>query len=492
MNSAIASNISLRDFIQVVFKRKFQILISFIASVGLGILLSIIAKPQYEAEAKLLVNIGRENFYTPAVPINEQRSTVFVPNREEQINSEIEILKSQYLIEKVVDALGPAQIYPELKKTENAHGQEEAIAREVVKRVKNKDLKVEKVPQSNVINVSFRNENPILAAKLVNTLVDLYFERHLDMHLNSETSEFYQTQSEILGERLKQAEARLQSLMNQYKVSAPETEQNLLLQQIVKLESELHQTLTGEADTEKRITELRRQLARAPRTISLYEEFDNSPPLTNRLEAKLIELEIKEKELLAKYNEESRVIQNIREQIRIVMGKLAEQGHRQHSRNRSGVNPVYQSLLEELSQAEVSLRGLKASRISQLAHLKEYKKRLSDLNWVRIEFSNLQRKLMTDRQNYQLYLTRLEESRISSAMNAEKISNVSLLDPAKPPLNPVSPKLLLNIVLSILVGSIGGLALAFLWQYVDDKLERESDVEEFIGLPVLASVPERN
>jgi capsular polysaccharide biosynthesis protein len=77
-------------------------------------------------------------------------------------------------------------------------------------------------------------------------------------------------------------------------------------------------------------------------------------------------------------------------------------------------------------------------------------------------------------------------------MNAEKISNVSLIDPGKPPLNPISPKILLNIALSLLVGSIGSLVMAFLWQYSDDKLEQESDVEKFLGLPVLASIPERN
>jgi uncharacterized protein involved in exopolysaccharide biosynthesis len=108
-----------------------------------------------------------------------------------------------------------------------------------------------------------------------------------------------------------------------------------------------------------------------------------------------------------------------------------------------------------------------------------------------MEFNNLQQRIKIDRQNYQLYLTRFEESRISKAMNVEKISNVSLIDPGKPPLDPISPKILLNIVLSILVGGIGSLVMAFLWQYLDDKLEQEGDIEKFLGLPVLASIPER-
>jgi uncharacterized protein involved in exopolysaccharide biosynthesis len=492
MNSTIASNISLRDFLQVIFKRKFQILIFFAAVVGLGTLLSIMAKPQYEAEAKLLVNIGRENFYTPEVPINEQRNAVFVPNQEEQINSEIEILKSQYLIEKMVEVLGPTHLYPALRGADDNHGQQEELVSRVVRKIRDENLEVEKVAQSNVIKVSFRHEDPTLAAKVVNTLVDLYLDRHMDLHQNLESSDFYQVQSELLKEKLAQAEANLQILIKKYGISAPAEERELLLRQIGEVESKLFQTLTREAETEKRILELRQQLAQIPRTISLYEEIDNSPLIVNSLETKVMELKMKEQEFLAKYKEESRVIRDIREQIQTVTEELAEQERKLHSKSRSGVNPIYQSLLEELSRAEIDLKGLKATEISQAAHLEEYKKRLNDLNRVEMDFNNLQQKIKIDRQNYQLYLTRFEESRISRAMNAEKISNVSLIDPGKPPLNPISPKILLNIALSLLVGSIGSLVMAFLWQYSDDKLEQESDVEKFLGLPVLASIPERN
>ncbi|MGR6035996.1 MAG: GumC family protein [Candidatus Nitrosoglobus sp.] len=490
MNSAIASSISLRDLLQVIFKRKFQILIFFFTVVGLGTLLSLIAKPQYEAEAKLLVNVGRENFYTPEVPINDQRNAVFVPNKEEEINSEIEILKSHYLIKRMVEVLGPTHIYPALREADDKHGQQE-IVNEAVRKIRDESLQVEKVPQSNVIKVSFRHQDPILAAKVVNTLVDLYLERHMDLHQNLESSDFYQTQAQLLREKLAQGEASLQALMKQYGISAPAKERELLLQRIGELEAKLFQTLTGEAETEKRINELRRQLAQVPRTINLYKEIDNSLPVVSSLETKMVELKIKEQELLARYKEESRVIGDIREQIQTVAEKLAEQKGRLNSRSRTGVNPIYQVLLEGLSRAETKLKGLKAAEVSQATHLKEYKKRLSDLNRIEMEFNNLQQRIKIDRQNYQLYLTRFEESRISKAMNVEKISNVSLIDPGKPPLDPISPKILLNIVLSILVGGIGSLVMAFLWQYLDDKLEQESDIEKFLGLPVLASIPER-
>jgi len=56
-----------------------------------------------------------------------------------------------------------------------------------------------------------------------------------------------------------------------------------------------------------------------------------------------------------------------------------------------------------------------------------------------------------DHRNYRLYLTKFEESRISNAMDTEKIANVSLIEPARPPLEPVSPKVMLNMVLALML-----------------------------------------
>jgi uncharacterized protein involved in exopolysaccharide biosynthesis len=67
--------------------------------------------PTYEAKAQILVKIGRESMYVPAT---SSGNPVISINREEQINSEIEILKGRSLIQDVVTSLGPATIYPDL------------------------------------------------------------------------------------------------------------------------------------------------------------------------------------------------------------------------------------------------------------------------------------------------------------------------------------------------------------------------------------------
>jgi capsular polysaccharide biosynthesis protein len=75
-------------------------------------------------------------------------------------------------------------------------------------------------------------------------------------------------------------------------------------------------------------------------------------------------------------------------------------------------------------------------------------------------------------------------------MDTERMANVSLIEPARPPLKPVSPRVLLNIVLGVFLGGFGGLGLACFVEDLDDSLEWTDDVEECLDVPVLASIPE--
>jgi capsular polysaccharide biosynthesis protein len=77
-------------------------------------------------------------------------------------------------------------------------------------------------------------------------------------------------------------------------------------------------------------------------------------------------------------------------------------------------------------------------------------------------------------------------------MDTEKMTSVSLIEPAQKPLKPISPKKLLNLVLGLFLGAFGGLGLAFFMEYLDDSLETVEDVEDALQLPVLASMPELN
>jgi uncharacterized protein involved in exopolysaccharide biosynthesis len=183
-------------------------------------------------------------------------------------------------------------------------------------------------------------------------------------------------------------------------------------------------------------------------------------------------------------------VKNVRDDIRMVRAKLATHETKRYGMSRSGMNVTYQRLQEEFFRNEAEIKALKAKKDTQIGQLSEYRSKLEKLNRIEVELNELKHEIDMDRQNYRLYLTKFEESRISDAMDTEKIANVSLIEPARPPLKPVGPKVMLNMVLALFLGGFGGLGLAFFMEYLDDSLEKTDDVEECLEVPVLTSIPE--
>lgn len=493
---------SLRDVFHIIFKRRLQIFICFFFIVCMAIIATLLMNPVYEASAQILVKLGRESVF---VPTAGNVTPILNINREQQVNSEIEILKSRSLAEKVVAALGPTVIYKSLaeeksgilnfifpdSRRELTPDERKAADFESAVAGFMKALSVTGIKKSNVIQVSFKNEDPRMAAKVVNNLSNMYLGHHLAVHKTPQNVKFFQEQTDLLKNKLDQAEEKLKALRKQHNITSLEEQRSLLLGRSSALNSGLNQTISQEVETEKRIRLLRRQLASVPETVSQGEESDQNqnPYLINTLEARLVELQLKEKGLLNKYTDQSRLVQNVKEEIRVVEQKLEEQSTKRYGRKTSGRNPTYQRLKEELFSNEAELEALKAKKITQKQHLVGLQVNLENLNQVELELNQLEQKIEVDRENYRLYLSKVEESRISEAMDSEKIASVSLIGPARSPRTPISPKVKLNILIGIFLGTFGSLSLALFREYLDDRIEKIEDVETELQLPVLASIP---
>lgn len=486
-------SLSLRDLLHVIFKRKFQILLFFVGTfctVALGTFLS---KPTYEAKAQILVKLGRESIYVPEIG---RASPVISINRQEQINSEIEILKSPFLAKEVVTALGPTSIYPGLGQPRTG------ILASILHRAQKppdpvttallalqSKLEIHAIKDSDVIEVRFKHTDPHMAATALNALANHYLERHLSVHKAPHSYAFFKQQAEYLKDKLNRDEARLQTLKAKHNVTSLEQQQRLLLTKTTELRSDLDRTKSQIAETQNRTAHLRQQLGKTPKTVAHGEDVNRNTVLLNTLEAQLVELQLRKKQLLTKYTDNSRLVQSVNEEIEIVQQKLAEQEAKRYGTTHSGINATYQLLQQELNRSEADLKSLEAKRTIQNTQLQEYHQELERLNSINTEHNHLQQEVEVDRQNYRLYLTKFEESRISDAMDSEKITSVTLIEPVQVPIKPVSPKKFLNLVLGVFLGAVGGLGLAFFLHYLDDSLETVEDVENCLEVPVLISIP---
>lgn len=504
---------SLRDFLHVIFKRKSQILLFFLATFCTVVVGTFIVKPTYQATAQILVKIGRESVYVPA---SGSVRPVINFKIEERINSEIEILKSPSLAEKVVLAIGPNVLYEDLKDNEAGMigrlktlikvyiagirdrffpdpekeltpDQRKALTLKEATLTLRKNMDIENIKKSNIVQISFKHTDPQMTATAVNTLAKLYLDRHLEVHKRPQSYEFFQQQSELLKQKLGLNEEELQRLKEQYDVTALDEQQSLLLNQTSELRTSFNETQSLQVEKEKRIQQLGQQLAMIPKTISQGNEVDHNPIVINTLEGHLVELQLREKDLLTKYTEQNRLVRNVRDEINVVQQKMASYEIKRYGKTISGANPVYQHLQEELLRNRADLKSVNAKSKAQRQQLADLQKELDALNKIEVLHDQLEQEVDVDRQNYRLYLTKFEESRISNAMDHEKMASVNLIELAQTPLKPISPKVLLNLALGLFLGAFGGLGLAFFLHYLDDTLETIEDVEEKLQLPVLAS-----
>jgi len=151
-------------------------------------------------------------------------------------------------------------------------------------------------------------------------------------------------------------------------------------------------------------------------------------------------------------------------------------------------------------QLENALAGLKKGLEADYAVAREkYEALEMALSEARIEdieserdkllpFEKAQRELDVQRAILEALQARVAQEGISLEVPR---TAVEIVDPAEPPLRQVSPNIAVNIVLSLVIGLVGAIGLAFFIEYLDTSVKTVDDVERSMGLPVLGVIPQK-
>jgi capsular exopolysaccharide synthesis family protein len=121
------------------------------------------------------------------------------------------------------------------------------------------------------------------------------------------------------------------------------------------------------------------------------------------------------------------------------------------------------------------------------AALDGQKRIVNDLNQRAIDYKILKREVDTNRTIYNSLLQRLKEVEVTAGIKA---SNIQVIDPAEVPLGPHRPRPLLNLALAVLVGTLGGIGLAFFQEHLDNSIKTPDDVERYLRVPTLGVLPQ--
>ncbi len=470
---------SARDIFTALFKQKYVILTAFILIFSGVAAWVYYSETLYEAKASLILKFGREHIVRPEVGDSQYSNF----KQESVIQSEISILTSRDLAKRVVAALGVHKIYPE-RWPSPPKNQERAIESASGKLLSR--LSPVHIKNSNVIELSFLHSEPEMAATVLNTLIEILKEKHLQVFSDPKAS-FLTKQLQIYQVQLAQSEDNLQAFKQKHDLSSPLVEQQRrLLDQRARLDSDYKTTKNQLQGLEGKIASIDNQMKTILKNIpvSTVEEGGN----LEKAKADLFALKREEQKLLTKYTEASFPVQNLRKEIALVeQFVLGQQKSERTNTIASGKKAMYRQLENDRLAAMSESTTLQASSHVIALQIDDLDKKIQRLDLLNKELIVLERVRAADEQNSQLYLKKAEEAKVSEEMDRLKMSNISVIQSAEIPRKPAGRSTPFKLILGALFGAMMGVGLSVVFEYFAGGYTRPDQAAEDLGLPVLAS-----
>jgi uncharacterized protein involved in exopolysaccharide biosynthesis len=412
---------------------------------------------------------------------------------EEELQSEAELIKSRDLLTKVVVACNlqepsSSSFWTSLWKKDGDIG-DQRVSRAVLKL--EKALTVQPIKLTNLISVSYKSKDPELAPKVLNSLASLYLEKHLAVHRAPGQFEFFHQQAEEYRKALGEAEEKLTSFSREQGVVNPALEKDMSVRKLAEFEAETNVARATMAESRQRIASLEAQLATLPNRQTTQVRTSDNPQLMQNMKSRLLELELKRTELLARFEPTYRPVQEVQEQIAQTRAAI-EAAERAPLRDETtDRDPTYEALRSELAKSKTELAATQARTAAVSSLIRTYQTESQQLDKKELLHQDMVRAAKADEDNYMLYLHKAEEARISDALDRQRFSNVVVAEPATVPFTSQA-RWLLVVVLGGLFASLVSVILAVVADRWDPSFRTPVEVESFLGSPVVAAFPKNS
>jgi uncharacterized protein involved in exopolysaccharide biosynthesis len=471
------------DTVRVLLRHKGKVAACVVAILAATALITITSPRAYRSQAKLFVRLGRENAtLDPTATVGSAPVVGVQQTRDNEINTAVEILKSRVVLEKVADAIGPGAILGESKSSDPATQRYYAITR------LGKQLDVEPVKKSAVLAVTYLGPSPEQAQAVVAKLLDNYLDRHMQLSRSPGSHQFLAEQTTKQKMQLTKAEDELRDLKNGAGLIAPESQRQLLITRLAKIQDDLLQTNSSLAAAEAESKLLREKLSGlSPTSVTARVKGIRNEAADN-MRSQLYTLQLRELELRQKYPAGHPEIEKVRQQAAAAKEIL---DHESANREQitEGPNHIYEEAQLALFRQGPVITALRAKAGGLRAQLDEQKTELRALNDNDLRIHRQEREVALQESQYRRYAENLEQAQIDQALEAERLSNISIIQPATLEIEPVRPRVLVNFLVGLMLAFAIGAGVAFVAERLDRSVKSRTDLEAQLGLPVLGSVP---
>lgn len=454
----------LRDLLTVIFKHKALIITLPILVFALVFVGNYVWPPTYESSAKVRIMRGREVSQTDTTVTHAAQELTMIQLGVEDINSEIEMIHSRDLLERVVTELGldrdrafpygagPLQVpFRAAKQTVSLVlwmlriRERPTPLRQAMDELDGRIITAP-VRDSHVLEVKCRLGDSNKARDVLKKIIDVYQDLHIEIFANKKSSPFFAEQKERIEKSLAVAQKDLQEFRKSANISLLDTEKELLLEQYTEATRILSQLTEAE-------------------TVIRQGDLDSSLMSTVASET------------------ESTVVREM--QLRL-LELLLEQDRRAQSLGPK--HPQVEGIAKQIREAQTRLvEAIATTKKITENKLTVINARLEQLNETKARLDNLEREESILASNYEFYSGKHEQSIVADELAAAAMSNIKVASSPTLPVDPIRPNKLLNLGLALVGGLIAALALAFLLDYLDHGLKTPEDVEFYVKVAPLAS-----
>lgn len=491
---APSSGMKLEDILYVIFRHKWKTLVILVLGVGAALSVLRLMPVPYESEAKLYIRYVLETKAPSQLAQDDGRIKSVGAGGETIINTELEILTSRDLAQRVAVAIGPERLVGSLGTNSLA------VATDFIHR----GVKAEVVRDSSVVRVVFQGGDPQLVQPVLSQLVSSYFKQHAEIHAVGVFDEFLTQETDQRRSQLVQTEDELRKARAKLGIVSLEDTKKTYSELSTRIEQQIFDAEAELAERRTAAKELTKLAPDASAVLMNNEPTTNSVPAVPAEEAAryrticnlLDSLAKKEQELLLTFTPASSFVKDVEQRIesntkirkqlemqnpglvvmRVAETNLVALGH--------GADPEI-AVAAEMAR----VRGLESKVRVLTDQLDQIRKRSSALNDAEGPITELQRQRGLQESYFTRFSQNLEQSQIDEKLGAGKVSNISVVEEPTPAQKAKSK--VTKITAGVLFGSVAAaFGLGFLIElFLDQSIKRSSEVETKLGLPLFMSMP---
>jgi uncharacterized protein involved in exopolysaccharide biosynthesis len=463
---------SRRDVVARIFRQRTVFAVCLLL-VFAGFIVTGQFQPKYRAEMKILVRKERvDPVVTTGQNSTPELQTMSV--REEDLNSEVELLKGGDLLHDVALQAG---LVP------GGSTDPVAVARAIRKLERNLDVSA--VAKTDLISASYDSPSPEQSRRVLASLASLYLTKQRNVHGPDTEVTFFQEQVKEHGSALQAAEAGLLAFTQRTGIVSADLERDLTIRQMKEMSQERMQAKADIASLQGQTSQLATQMAAQPDRIPTASKTADNPQLLNQLKGTMLTLQLKRTQLLNQFDPHYRLVEDVDREIATTQALLDAQAAAPVRETTFDSNPTRLTLRTQLAQSQAQLTGMQA-KASQLAEASTaLEQSAQDLTAKDVEQDVLLRNVQTEKDQYQLSVDKLEQARMTHSLDKGGILNVAIAQEPEIPALPVHSPLGM-LAAAIFTSSLLSLGAAFLSDLFDPTIRNVEELGEVLRVPVLA------